>query len=159
MSYIRCLSNPECLYIWDEHGGKTAISIGADPVIYVNTRGFQAILSKWLKNHWWIDEEKGVRVGNLVLREEQIPFKREIALSWYWEHFLYLLRGSKNIKLDSTFTQRLQSLPRIWKMTRDGVHYKWVLRDRNKKICEMWTTTLFYIAQTNVHRWEKKKRK
>jgi hypothetical protein len=48
MSYIRCLSNPEGLYIWRERGSRVAICENIKPIIYVRTRDFHAVIRQYL---------------------------------------------------------------------------------------------------------------
>ena len=51
MSYIRCLSNPESLYIWGEFNGNVAICAGPDFLHSMPTPAFHGILKRWWANY------------------------------------------------------------------------------------------------------------
>ena len=149
MSYIRCLSNPEKLYIWDEAGGNTAISVAGDNIIrYVKTRNFRALLSKWFNGDW----EKG-KSGKLTLVEEQIPHKNPYTWVWIKANLEYLFLGKNRL---GSFWDGLKATPEAFKWYRNGNDFKWILYDGKKKICEMWQVTLFYIAYHNENFYKKR---
>lgn len=50
MSYIRCLSNPESLYVWAESTGRAAISVGALPTLYMPYHTFHGLFIRWLSS-------------------------------------------------------------------------------------------------------------
>lgn len=56
MSYIRCLSNPEALYIWGDGDGKVSISVAAEPILRMPTLTFHGLLRKFQENDIDADE-------------------------------------------------------------------------------------------------------
>lgn len=72
MSYIRCLSNPEALYIWGDCQGYVNISHCVKPPLSsgrqfrIPTKDFHRVGKKWSE---WCDEEKGIRLGHLRIQE------------------------------------------------------------------------------------------
>jgi hypothetical protein len=71
MSYIRCLSNPENLYITN-HGKKVCISTGGEnPQIYADTKHFEAAFFAYkLASPWHSD----FKFGNVRLYEDETDF-------------------------------------------------------------------------------------
>jgi hypothetical protein len=153
MSYIRCLSNPECLYIWGETGGKIGISVGTKDTVYVKERNWHSLLRQFAEG-WGED----YRSGTLSLKEESIPNNKSrwLGLSWYLKQSFYILFDWK----DRTLKARWEGAKRVHD-TLGGpfTDFKWVLRDGNKVICEMWETTIHYIVHGNENKWKKSKRK
>jgi hypothetical protein len=157
MSYIRCLSNPECLYVWEESGGKIAISVGTKDVEYVKKRNWHSILRQFLED--WREEHYS---GTLSLKEEAIPREtpnRMLDWKWYAKEFFYILfkwndKANKTVKARWAASKKVHAL---W--SESNCDYKWILRDGNRTICEMWLTTIYTIAKSNEYRWKKPKRK
>ncbi len=67
MSYIRCLSNPEGLYIWGGCDG-THIWEGKKQSVVVNSKHFDGLLEKAVKTGWYPGDEP-LRVGSLKVEE------------------------------------------------------------------------------------------
>jgi hypothetical protein len=152
MSYIRCLSNPEGLYIWGERGGRVAISVGSEPEIhYVPTRNFEAVLKKYVKDYGFADCYTS---GPLMLVQENIPRKRNLQakverfLSARKSDLKYIFFPDKNNPITGkTFKERVMSSFRVNKMYNEfDYDNKWVLRYKGKFICAMWEVTLDRIA-------------
>lgn len=74
MSFIRCLSNPEALYIWDDVGG--FISIVAPnqyrQIIEVKRKDWYKLLKGFVDGDYYIGS-KEIKVGSLSVREKIIP--------------------------------------------------------------------------------------
>lgn len=72
MSYIRCLSNPEALYIYGDCSGYVNISHGVKPPLSsgrdfrIPDRDFHRVGKKWAD---WCDEERGIKSGHLKVQE------------------------------------------------------------------------------------------
>lgn len=72
MSYIRCLSNPEALYIYGDCSGYVNISHGVKPPLSsgrdfrIPNRDFHRVGKKWAD---WCDEESGIKSGHLKVQE------------------------------------------------------------------------------------------
>jgi hypothetical protein len=64
MSYIRCLSNPEGLYIWGDVDGNTYVSKGADPLLSIPNGLWKKFLKKWHRHY-----ENDVELEGLKIRE------------------------------------------------------------------------------------------
>ena len=52
MSYIRCLSNPEKLYIWGEKSGKVVIVVGKEKTKYMPCHVFEYLLHGYVSRPW-----------------------------------------------------------------------------------------------------------
>ena len=64
MSYIRCLSNPERLYIWYDVDGSIYISAKKDRVLKMPPKVFHTLLARWWRNGW---EDVKFEGGSLTL--------------------------------------------------------------------------------------------
>lgn len=67
MSYIRCLNNPEGLYIWWDVSQQIAIVEGASPIKWAPLKEFHALCRKFHKHHNDVDIDTGLH--HLMLRE------------------------------------------------------------------------------------------
>jgi hypothetical protein len=153
MSYIRCLSNPEGLYIWPEKGGLTMIKIvGRSGLFEVPTKNFESVLRQWSESFSEILPGNSVKSGKLSIKEEIVSKNRPFQFVWIWDTFLHLFfphvawRGT-------AFSERMHSAKLRWDMNSKIREYKWALYNGDLKICEMWTTTMFYLAKSNAFRW------
>lgn len=73
MSYIRCLSNPESLYIWGETNC-VQIACGQKDLLQMPTRTFHGLLKKFESF-----EEQDVKYGDATL------FYKKIGKNFKWE--------------------------------------------------------------------------
>lgn len=51
MSYIRCTSNPDSLYVWDDIDGNTYFSLGPDDPYSMPCEAFQDMMRMW--DEYW----------------------------------------------------------------------------------------------------------
>lgn len=51
MSYIRCLSNPEGLYVWGDCDGRAYFAMGADDLRSCPIEDFHAVMDEYLENY------------------------------------------------------------------------------------------------------------
>jgi hypothetical protein len=66
MSFIRCLSNPEGLYIWHDVGNFIAITGDQIPGIWeINTRHWYGLLRQYRKN------SRTCKYGSISIRENE----------------------------------------------------------------------------------------
>jgi hypothetical protein len=88
MSYIRCLSNPEGLYVWLDVNGMIAISVGTRKVRYVPFKSFVKFCKKWVK-HWDYElEYKGFRTNESKKFKIEFSYKDEFKFEFWdvtWE--------------------------------------------------------------------------
>ena len=142
MSYIRCLSNPEGLYIYGDGSGILIHYDGGS--MYVPEKDFHKVGLEYVRYHW---AEHGMRSGDLVVREVEVirgtdmvyfePRHKKLGIAEVWGHRKYL---------DGPRTDHK------------------VLFSYKGKSFIMWRVTWDYIAQSikNYVEWEenrKKKRK
>lgn len=121
MSYIRCISNPEGLYIWSDRDGKTYLAKGSDPVKTIPSKIFKALFKKYKKEKAWKEDFK---IGAYRLREVYIsPSKRTFSIDG----------------LDKLTTKT------VHKYAFNKGIYQWRISGPNWKI-DMWEVTLEYIA-------------
>lgn len=85
MSYIRCLSNPEGLYIWGDISGEIAICINAN-IKWATSEDFHGVFKAYDKN-WG---EGCYDYGELTLRErDDLEFRWSLSSSRGWEIILW----------------------------------------------------------------------
>lgn len=126
MSYIRCLSNPESLYIWGGFDRRVTINVGADTLNFtMPNHVFHGVMIRWLKGR------EPVRYRGASLEEVRVP---------------RLDARGKKIK-SNALTRKLLGeqfeMDSKWRLT-----YVDPLRDPADRISmvDMWQVTLFYIA-------------
>jgi hypothetical protein len=88
MSYIRCLSNPERLYIWHDVSGPVKISEGKQPLRSIPVKAFHGVLRNWWRNRYRGD--KVYEGARLVLDHK----------TWRW--LLYYETWAKPVRLWET---------------------------------------------------------
>lgn len=102
MSYIRCLSNPERLYIWGEGGNRLCVSIGTEEMKVLPLRSFERLLKKWVKQEedW---EDNPIVFRDLKLEERpdtqfkwRLSYKNEPIVDMYYCTLYYLAHSNKN---------------------------------------------------------------
>ena len=122
MSYIRCLSNPEGLYIWSE-GRYAFIAEGTKPLRKILTSQLNSLLTQFNKGF-----KDDYRAGKYRLREIYIIPKQNRMLS-----------------LDSLGKRKYTT---TMKDIKNGGRYQWRLSGPNWKV-DMWEVTLEYIARSH----------
>lgn len=79
MSYIRCLSNPEGLYIWAGFDNMVQITLAGEEFKEkknLPTKIFDGLIEKWNKNYWNFPcEYKGARI-----EEVWIPIQSKLSV-------------------------------------------------------------------------------
>ncbi len=68
MSYIRCLSNPEGLYIWGD-GKNINIAKDGDDLKYIPQRTFDGLLKKYHREGSWCVEDYPIRYRGAIIEE------------------------------------------------------------------------------------------
>lgn len=114
MSYIRCLSNPEALYIWADLDGSVHIQFGAKEPLRMPTGIFNGLIRKFNKKYGNgfgldIDEVLKHRGASLTYVKRGKNFKVRLAyhgklkdaiIKWecfMWEvTWLYIARSNNN---------------------------------------------------------------
>jgi len=139
MSYIRCLSNPEGLYIWGEEENKLAISIIKDGDLYVQYMPeniFESLIKRWIRarEEWWYTYDdvkwKGARI-------------QEVKIGMPLKELMIKASNGEDVEKEAAAT---------------GI--RWRLTYKKVKV-DMHLSTLFYLAYSNPERWgyEIKKKK
>lgn len=80
MSYIRCLSNPECLYIWGESDGKVTIANGHNSVLRMPAITFHGLLKKWYKQEYDTPESDDDEFGTVTYKDALLTQTKD----WKW---------------------------------------------------------------------------
>lgn len=72
MSYIRCLGNPERLYIWVDTSGPIAIHTGRmKDALFIPKRVFLNLMQRFFKDHY---NDEPIKFGGAIL--QPAPYKR-----------------------------------------------------------------------------------
>jgi hypothetical protein len=149
MSYIRCLSNPEGLYIWHDINGQIAISQYGSNIKWIPYRTFNGLIKKWNRNYW----EYPCKYGLANLEEVWIPTQSKISvfingiisiiLSPYYYHKFNI---EWKFPKPSEFKNQIEAY-KIAYFHRAG---KYQIRlSYNDWHIDMWDVTWSYIAKNN----------
>ena len=133
MSYIRCLSNPEGLYIWGEAKNRLAITVAGHSLItYCKTSDFDRMLRAY--------NETGEFITTPTVSAKEIRVWRDTGKICKTTTDVYLRGISRALK-----TNRYRAVD--WKIqVRVG-----------KRIFVMWETTFAYIARNVTPKKSRKK--
>ncbi len=127
MSYIRCLSNPEGLYIWGDTSGEIAISTKGD-IKWATPEDFHGVFKAYDES--WDGEN--LTFGELTLRERSDKkFRWSLSSTRGWEIILWQVtvdHVSENVAMHiqmDTRWWRIKSWFRYWFY---NLHSRWKYR-------------------------------
>lgn len=155
MSYIRCLSNPEGLYIWGQSDGRVGISHKVEP----------PLSSKWpLESGWQVVRNKMVKTGRMHPSPPllTVPMHLFHATCKQWAKYYgsptddRTSRGGLVVKEVHVFTDTGRLVPKrrgVAETMKDKRKTEFLIRFSYRgKFFHMWRVTWMYIIQNNSFR-------